>query len=551
MPTITVNKKEFEKLVGKTFPLEELKDRISMLGTDLEKIENNEITVEIFPNRPDMLSDQGFARAFSSFMGINTGLKKYKINNSNYEVIVDSSVDKVRPFTACAVIKNLKLDDEKIREIIQIQEKLHVTYGRNRKKAAIGIYPLDKISFPITFKADKPNNISFIPLESAEKMSGLEILSKHKAGRDYAHLLEGKEKFPFFIDAKNNILSMPPIINSNLTGRVDESTKNLFIECSGFDYEYLSKCINIIVSAFSDMGGDIFSVKTSYKTNSFVSPDFTPEKMVLDLTYINKILGLNLTETKAVSLLKNMGFGFEKNKVLIPAYRADILHQIDLVEDIAIAYGYEHFEEIIPNVATVGQESPLKVFSKKLRDILIGLKLLEVKNYHLINKKELNELMSLDNEIVELKNSLGDHNSLRNSLVSSLLKTLKINQHHEYPQNIFEIGTTFHKDSSMDTGVSEITSLSVCLCDEKTDFTSIKQVLDYVFRCIDVSYEIKEKEHSSFISGRCGTVLINNEEVGIVGEINPQVLENWELNYPVSSFEINISKIFKFVSKGE
>src|SRR3989339_755662 len=106
MPSVVLNKKVIEHLIGKKLPLEELKDRISMLGTDLEKIENDEIHVEIFPNRPDLLSEQGLARAFSSFIGVKTGLRKYTVQPSGLKVIVDSSVT-MRPCTACAIVKNL------------------------------------------------------------------------------------------------------------------------------------------------------------------------------------------------------------------------------------------------------------------------------------------------------------------------------------------------------------------------------------------------------------------------------------------------------------
>ena len=179
MPTVTLNKTVFEQLVGKELPLEELKDRISMLGTDLEKIEGEEIQVEIFPNRPDLLSEQGFARAFSSFINVKTGLRNYKVEESNEKVIIEESVNGVRTFTACAIIKNMQLDEEKIREIIQIQEKLHVTYGRNRKKAAIGVYPLEKIKFPVIYKADLPEKIKFQPLEVDYEMTAQQILENH------------------------------------------------------------------------------------------------------------------------------------------------------------------------------------------------------------------------------------------------------------------------------------------------------------------------------------------------------------------------------------
>ena len=230
MPTVTLNRAVLEKLVGKKLPLEKLKERISYLGTDLESIEGDEINVEIFPNRPDMLSEQGFARALSSFIGVKTGLRKYDVNKSGARAIVDKSVKDVRPYTACAIVKNLKLNDERIREIIQIQEKLHVTQGRNRAKAAIGIYPLEKIKMPIIYTAKKPEEIRFRPLESKIEMGGNEILAEHPTGIKYAKLLEGKKMFPLWIDSENKVLSMPPIINSDELGKVKETTREVFIE---------------------------------------------------------------------------------------------------------------------------------------------------------------------------------------------------------------------------------------------------------------------------------------------------------------------------------
>ncbi len=220
MANIKINKKQFEKEIGKLD--EKMQNKIAMFGTTLEKFNDKEIELEIFPNRPDLLSYQGFKRSFLTFLGKEDGLKEYKINKpqKDYVVKIDSSVKNIWPYAICAIVKGMKLDDEKIKEIIDLQEKLTLTLGRKRKKLGLGVYPLEEIKLPIIYKALKPDQIKFIPLESDREMSGLQILQRHPTGREYAHLLAGKPKFPIFIDANQNILSMPPIINSHKTGKI-------------------------------------------------------------------------------------------------------------------------------------------------------------------------------------------------------------------------------------------------------------------------------------------------------------------------------------------
>lgn len=550
MPSITLNKEEFEKLVGKKLPLDKLKDRISMMGTDLDSIEGNEIDVEVFPNRPDMLSLQGFARAFSSFIGVKTGLRKYKVEKSGEKVIIDKSCKDIRPYTACAIIKGMKFTDERIKDVIQIQEKLHVTYGRNRKKAAIGIYPCEKITFPITFRADEPRKIKFRPLEYNQELDGLQILSKTSTGREFAHLLEGCKKFPYFIDSKGGILSMPPIINSHDVGKITEDTTDVFIECSGFDFRVLSKCMNIIVAAFADMGGKVFSLDLVYPDGKKVTPDLEPEKMKLDMDYINKWLGLELKQADAKKLLERMGYGYSDNNVLIPAYRADIMHQVDFAEDIAIAYGYENFKPTIPEVATIGSEDNFELFKRKVCDLLVGLKMIETPTYNLTSFEKQATKMECDVNPIKLKNSISaEFNVLRLWVAPALIEILSSNKHNDYPQNIFGFGTIFKHDSKQETGVLEQERLVVAMCSDDVEYTKIRQVLDYLFDSIDMKYTIEDTDHSSFIPGRVARVKANNKGVAYIGEISPKVLTNWGLQFPVALFELNMTELYEILVK--
>jgi phenylalanyl-tRNA synthetase beta chain len=548
MPTVKFNKKTIAELLGKKLSDQELSNRLSFLGTNVEGIDENEIAIEIFPNRPDLLSEQGIARALKSFLKIKTGFRKYEVKKSSVKVIIDKSVKNVRPYTACAVVKGLKLSDERIKEIIQIQEKLHVTYGRNRKKAAIGIYPLEHIKPPIYYKALHPEEIKFKPLDLNKELNGSQILAIHPTGREYGHLLEGNEKYPVFLDSRFQYMSMPPIINSNSVGKITQTTKEVFIECSGFDFDYLHTCLNILVTSLADMGGQIFSVELYYPDKKRVTPDLNGIDMKIDINYVNKILGLELKDADLKNLLEQMGYGYKTGKALVPGYRADVLHPIDLVEDIAVAYGYENFEGTIGAIATTSSEKPLEIFKRKITEVLIGLGLIEVKNYHLTNKDNQTKLMNLSADVVELANSVTqEYTALRYWVIPCLMETLKYNKHYEYPQNIFEIGTVFKTDTGSDTGVRESDRVAIALCGNDANFTKIKQILDSLMESLDVKYVLNDTEHTSFIKGRVGRVVVGDEKIATMGELHPQVLANWTIEMPVAVLELNITDLVRIL----
>jgi len=549
MANIKISRKLFEKEIGKLD--EKMQDRIAMFGTPLENFDNNEIELEIFPNRPDMLSYQGFKRSFLAFLGKKKGLKKYNLKKpeKDFKIIIDSSVKNIRPYTACAIVKGLKFDDEKIRELIDIQEKLHLTLGRKRKKFGIGIYPLEKIKIPITYKAMEPDKIKFIPLESEREMSGLEILQRHPTGKDYAHLLAGKANFPIFIDDNKQIMSMPPIINSKLTGKIINNTRDVFIECSGFDFELLKKCLNIIVTCLADMGGKVYQMELKYSKKE-ITPDLTSEKMKLSIENAEKTLGINLTEKQVKILLEKMGYNYNKGEVEIPAWRTDILHEIDLIEDIAIAYGYENFEPEIPKVATIGEESREEIFKRKISEILIGLGLLETSSYHLTTKRDQFEDMGIaePKTILEVENSKTDYKILRQNLSHILMRILSENKDCEYPQKIFEIGRTFELKNEE---IIEKENLACAIA--PGNFTEQKQILNTFFKAINLEMKIEETKevHPYFIDGRCADIFLEEKLIGKIGEIHPRILKNWKIKMPVALFEIRLENIFKKLKKSD
>ena len=532
MPTIELSKKELEKYIGRKVDERLLREKISFLGTDLEGIDGDVIDVEVFPNRPDLLSQPGFSRAVGQFMGAIKKVKIYSAKRSNYVVKVDRSVNKVRPCTACAVVKNLKFDDQKIKEIVQIQEKLHITFGRNRKKCAIGVYPLEKIQFPVKYLGRSPGSIKFVPLEEKKIMSGSEVLYKTKSGKEFSHLLEGEQLYPIFEDSNKEILSMPPIINSHTVGKISEETTEVFIECSGFDYETLSECLNMIVTSLSDMGGEVYEVKIQYPNGAKKSPNLKPKKMKIDYALINKRLGLNLSRNEIKKALLKMGITESSGNALIPPYRTGFFSYADLVEEIAIGYGYEKFEGVIPAVSTVGKESSIDVFKRRMSEGLVGLGFVQVSTLHLLSREKV------QGEAVELTDAKSsEFNTCRNEMITSILNVLQTNRGYEYPQKIFEVGKVFLKEGK---NVCEPERLGCAVADADTDYTKIRQVMDYIAKRVGVELSFVETDDLFFIKGRVAKIMNGTKYIGRVGEVSPALLQEYGLEVPVAVLEIDV-----------
>ncbi len=498
MPTVNFDKDDFISLLGKTFDDKTLSDRISMIGTDLENI-TPEIVVEVFPDRPDMLSIEGFTTALKGFMEIETGPIDFKLQSSSYKGIVDSKVKSVRPFAVGAIVKGIKFDDDAIRSLMQIQEKLHVTHGRNRKKVAIGVHDLDKITFPIEYTT-KPKDFSFTPLDFDKNLTIKEILNIHPKGIVYSYLLSDFNECPIWIDNAGQVLSMPPIINSEHT-KVNEKTKNLFIDITGTNQKSIEYALNIILMGLFIRGGKIHPLILNDEGKSLTYPNFNRELIELNTSYSNKILGLNLSEKETAELLLKMRYGINSisNKkiiVEIPPYRADIIHPIDIIEDISIAYGFENFNPEIPDIATIGQENPIEIFVRKTEEVMVGFNFFEVKNYILSNEDILiNKMLDRKRKLVKTRNAVNtEYDTVRNSLLPLLIKTLSSNSHYEYPQNIFEVGLVVP-----DQTLVEKYYLSSAMCHPKANFSEIKGILHGFFSSFGLKYLIKKEEFPYFI----------------------------------------------------
>lgn len=533
MVVLEIDKNDLLNLIGRELADEQIEETLFLLKVET-KINENKITCELNPDRPDMFSVEGMAREMKGFLGIETGMVNYLISDS--DVVLKREKADVRPFITCAIIKDVKLTDELIKSLMQLQEKLHASIGRNRKKVAIGVHDFDKIKPPLVYK--DVDSYRFVPLGETKEMDVKEVLVSHPKGKEYAHLL--KDKYPAILD-KEGLISFPPIINSERT-RVTENTKNLFIDVTGTDERAINQTLNIVVCNIVERSGKILTVKVSAKK----TPNLEPKEIGVDVSKIDNLLGLGLSEKDVAEILERMRYKVVKFRggkieVLIPPYRTDVLHVIDVVEDVAIGYGYNNIQPILPKIATIGGLSKLEKLSTKIRELMIGLGFQETLNFILTNEQNNFTKMKTDGKLVEILNPISiEYNVCRTWLLPSLMKILSANKHREYPQRIFEIGDCVILNEETKSGTKTIRKLAAVISYDNANLTEMKSIVEAVLKDFGYKYEIKDYNHPSFIETRCGEILVNEKQIGFFGEVHPEVLTNWELEKPVIGFEIEI-----------
>jgi phenylalanyl-tRNA synthetase beta chain len=529
---------DISRLLGQETAKSDLMDTLAMFGAPPEPPEGDILRVEIFPNRPDLLMAEGTARALKGILGIETGFKLYSPAPATQFVKVDPAVRDVRPFCSFAIVRGVTMDDQTVASVMQVQEKLHQTHGRKRRKVAIGIHDLDKIRFPITYTAVDPERISFVPLDCNRPMSGREILEQLPKGKEYAHLLAGKTKYPLIFDSDRTILSMPPIINGTVT-RVTPDTRDLLIDVTGEDEDAVEQACVIIATGLAERGAKIELLHTGDK----ITPSLAPKTMNLSIAYCRKMLGKDLSAEEIIESLSKMRFSAERKgddliEVSVPTYRTDCMHQIDLVEDVAIAHGYGNFEPEIPSLPLIGKENAVLARSNKAKDAMIGLGYQEVYTFAMTSPAKLFTMMaSAPRGVAKVSNpKTEDFTIIRDELLPSIISILAFNKHNPYPQQIFEAGDVVVLDDSRD--VKSRTERRLAAVFAGGTFEKMKGHLEYLLRQLGLSAEFKPSEKPFYLAGRQAYVAASGKLIGEIGEIHPQVLENNGVDQPSVGFEI-------------
>lgn len=566
MPTIDIDYNELKRLLKIEIndDMDKLDEILSYVKSEVKFYDKETGTVNIEfkdTNRPDLWSVEGLARALRSYLHIDEGMKQYIASEPEIDVIADGRLKDIRPFICCSVIKGVKLTDSNIRGLMHLQDKLDKTYGRSRQKTSIGIYNLDLIKPPLNYTVATPDEISFIPLGFSEKMTLTEILERHPKGIEYGHIVKSHSVYPILMDSEQKVLSFPPIINSNDLGRVTEETQNLLLEVTGTIHQAVLNTLNLVTISLIEQGGNAYATTIHYPNDKIypakqtVTPDFSNRHVNLDVAYTNKILGLHLNSTQIAKLLLTAGLNIGATsestvEVIVPCYRTDVMHPIDIVEDVAVAYGYNNITPCWRDLQTTGSEKAERRLINLSRELMIGSGYQEILTYTLTNPENLFAKMNCKKTpVVEIENpKVVTMTCLRNCLLPSLMEFLSNNKSVEFPQKIFEVGKVTFIDESCETKVRDEDWLAAATSHVNANFSEIKAVLDAFLKNLNVPWSIQPVDHPSFIEGRVGSIVVNGEKIGVVGEIHPKLLEAWRLENPTSAFEINLNKMRKNVN---
>ena len=543
MPVVELNLNRIKKLVSGNITKKNIIDVLPFLGLDIESQDGDEIRIEYSPNRPDYSTDFGIALGLQCLLAGKKGVQKVNIKKTGkYEINVDSSVNKIRPFVTGIVAKNGTIDDQTIKQLMNMQEDLHFGIGRKRKKSSIGLHDLDKILLPLTYTTTTRDK-SFIPLNETKEKSISDILSETDVGQNYGWVLGDSKNVPIIIDSEGNTVSFPPIINAALT-TVTTKTKNILVEVTSIEKDAAEDMLSVVSSILQMAGFQISELKISGGKNS--TPKLNERNIIYDPKLTSEILGIEMSPSNMVTCLKKCRLDAtikgKKITCVIPRYRFDIFGPMDLVEEIALGYGIENLEPKLSPSTTIGAKDSVTIKTSLITKTAVGLGLLEVVNSSLTSKKILYELTKRDSsEMISVLDSKSqEHTILRDSLLSGLLENLSKNIHETYPQKLFETGVIFTKGKP----IGESINLAVVMAHKDTNFSEIKAILQSILRT-QFKIECKTKSSSEsqelFVKGKYADVYVNEKKIGKIGEISNEILDNFRIRTSVVGFEINLS----------
>ncbi|MBN1685517.1 MAG: phenylalanine--tRNA ligase subunit beta [Spirochaetales bacterium] len=563
MPKIEVYRHTLFSFIGKALDMAALEELLPAAKAELDGYDETEGILKIElndTNRPDLWSTAGLGRQLRVFTGGQRPEYAFfseedrTLESGGRFIEVDPELKDIRPYVAAFAVTGKAIGEPALKDIIQTQEKLCWNFGQKRSSIAMGVYRSGLITYPVRYIAADPDATTFIPLQMTEELSLAEILEKHPKGQDFGHIVKKYDRYPFLTDANGEVLSFPPIINSNTLGAVEVGDTDLFIEMTGTDLRTLLLAVSIVACDMSDYGFTILPVKTIYPYNTafgreLTSPYYFQGSCSATVTQINRMLGAEFTAREAAGYAARMGLDAraagDTVSAAVPYYRNDFLHPVDLIEDVMIGKGTNLFEPVLPKDFTAGRLSAVEVFARSVKDIMIGLGYQEMVYNYLGSARDFIEKMGIDESaVVRIANPMTEnYEYVRNSILPCLLGTESVSANAVYPHKIFEVGKVVYHDPADNQGSVTRNWLGFLDGDSDSNFNDLLSVVSALFFYLSKEYSLLESDDPRFIRGRCADIEYMGRKVGLFGEIHPQVLQNWSVTVPCTACEIDLDAL--------
>ena len=574
MPKIEVNRAALMRGIGREIDDHELELLLSVAKAELDEPADAEGTMKIElndTNRPDLWSTAGVARALRTYLAgepqdysflMHRGAQgEAAIAGPAARVVVDASVEAVRPYIVAFVMSGAPIDDDTLKDLIQTQEKLCWNYGRKRRSIAMGLYRADRITYPVHYRAVDPDKRTFVPLGFERPLSLRAICTEHPKGQEYGHIHADAPLFPLLTDNADEVLSFPPVINSAHLGAVKVGDRSLFVELTGTDLDSLLHAASIVACDVADAGYTVQPVTVEYPFDTpygrtITVPYHFQKPQTAELSTINRLLGLDLSAQDVSAALARMGLEADvaDNTVTItvPPYRNDFLHSVDIVEDVMIGHGMERFEPEMPRDFTVGRLTPVEQQSRKLKELMVGLGFQEMIFNYLGSGRDYIEKMYPQDEwdaafarCVQIANPMSEnYEFVRPSILPSLIGAEAVSAHAVYPHHVFEVGKVALRDERDPSGTTTRTVLGFLSADKDAGFNLVNSFISAILYYVGREHTIRECSDGRFLSGRAAEVVVHGAVVGVFGELHPRVLDQWGVQTPCTAAEIDVELLF-------
>lgn len=577
MPTIPVDRDHLFAALEQTYTEEEFAQLCFDFGIELDDVtsEKEELEkekgegagkgasesvlykIDIPANRYDLLCLEGIASALRVFLGKDEP-PVYKTVSPTLTMVAKPQVTEVREHVVCAVLRGVAFTPERFARFIDLQTKLHKNICRERTLVSIGTHDLSTIHAPFSYEARAPTDINFVALDQKAETDANALFAllreQNSSVKPYLEIIEGKPTYPVIYDSNGVVLSLPPIINSEHS-KLRQHTKDVFIEVTATDFTKANIVLNTLCAMFSRYCAEPFTTEqVTVQTatgETIVTPNLSTFESTATIKYINEVLDLKLSGDEILALLKKMMLHPAQIKagdtiaVNVPVTRSDILHACDIMEDVAIAYGYNNLNIVTPNTLTVGRRQPLNKFTDQLRQEMSQYGFWEIVTLSLCTKAECFDKLRQKNDgktAVELGNST-TYEIARTSLLPGLLKNLFYNKAAPIPIKTFEVSDIVLQSDTTDVGACNKRMLTALCASASGGFEVVHGLLDRIMVSLGIStehYRLQESKNETYFPGRRADVLVDGKAVGVLGFLHPEVIQAYQLDLPVSALELDV-----------